>query len=246
MNTFLKISFVCLFLNITALSYADQGNARCCDDEFPKIIVQGTAKIETPADKAFFNIKLRQEDKKLDKAFEKSTEKINAISKILANYGIKKESIQNQGYTYNPLYEGKAIFSSLTKPTSYEVIYNLKVTVFPLDNLGLLFTALSDISETSILGLTYTSSNIDELKRSVLKDAAADAKQKALKLAEGAGASLGKVLRINSNAQESFAYQAYDRNMGMAKAMAETSVAPQVESGSIEVSGNCEVIYLLQ
>lgn len=248
MRTWLKIASIgfIFLLIVVSISYAAECNARCCDEEYPKLIVQGEGKIEVLADKAYFNIRVRQEDKKLERAFEESAKKINSVSDTLTSFGIKKEDIRNLGYIYHPLYEGKAIFSTVSRPTSYEVIYSLRITIYDLDKLGKILTGLSEVPETSVFGLTYTSTKIEELKREALKMAASDAKQKALKLAEGSGATLGKPIKIETQAQERFLRNVVaEERIDYAVAKLEKS-APQMESGYIEIIGNCAVSYSIQ
>jgi hypothetical protein len=248
MRVLLKMALIGFIssLVLSSISLAAECNTRCCDEEYPKLIVQGEGKIEVLSDKAYFNIRIRQEDKKLDRAFEESTKKINSVSEALASFGIKKEAIRNLGYIYHPLYEGKAIFSTLSRPTSYEVIYSLRITIYDLDKLGKILSALSEVPETTIFGLTYTSTKIEELKREALKVAASDAKQKAIKLAEGSGATLGKAIKIETHTQENFLRNVVaEERMDYAIAKLE-KVSPQMDSGYIEIIGNCTVSYLIQ
>lgn len=248
MRAWLKISAmgITAVLLLTPVLYAAECNSRCCEEEYPKLIVQGEGKIEALADKAYFNIRLRQEEKKLERAFEESAKKINAINGILTSAGIKKEDIRNLGYIYHPLYEGKPLFSTLDRPTSYEILYNLKVTTYDLDKLGKILAGLADIPETSVSGLTYTSTKIEQLKRDALKEAASDARQKALKLAEGSGAALGKALKIESRSQAQFLRgEIMEQRMDYAM-MKSAKPAPQIESGYLEISADCTVIYTLQ
>lgn len=243
---FLVVVFL-VFISLSSLEAAGEINSRCCDEEYPKIIVQGEGKVEALADKAYFSIKIRTEEKKLEKAFEESAKKINSVQEALVTFGIKKEDIQNLGYVYYPLYEGKKIFTTLDRPTSYEVIYSLKVTVYDLDNLGKILVKVSEIAETSVYGLTYTSTKIEELKREALKKAAENARERAIKLVEGAGAVLGKVIKIESREQvypvfrKDYAYE------GVAVARLEESKAvPQIESGNLEIISNCTIYFSLQ
>lgn len=227
---------------------ASECNARCCDEEYPKLIVQGQGKIEVLADKAHFNIKMRIEEKRLEGAFKESTKRINSIQQALVSMGVKKEDIQNLGYVYHPLYEGKKIFTTIDRPTSYEVVYALRVTVYAIDTLGKMLSELSDISETTVYGLTYTSTKIEDFKRDVLKEAASDARQKALKLAEGSGAVLGKVIKIENVTQGyPLARAAFEEKIVMMAYKADMAApAPQIESGAIEVTGSCIVYYAIQ
>ncbi|MGE5308052.1 MAG: SIMPL domain-containing protein [Deltaproteobacteria bacterium] len=250
MRTQLKTLVLCLVpvLLPAAFSYA-QCQSRCCEEEFPRLTVQGESRKEVLADKAYFNIRLRQEEKRLDRAFDESAKKINSISATLTSFGVKKEDIRNMGYVYHPLYEGKMLFSSVTRPTSYEIIYSLRVTIYDLGQLGKILAGLSDVPETTVFGLTYTSTKIEELKREALKEAAADARQKALKLAEGSGAALGKLMKIETNAQERFLMNrmAEERAVDtLAMAKAEMAPVPQVESGYIEILGSCSATYSVQ
>jgi len=120
------------------------------------------------------------------------------------------------------------------------------VTVFNLDELGKILTALSDTAETSVYNLEYSTTRLDELKREALKQAAADARAKAQKLAEGSGAILGKVMRIDTGAtvMPMRAY-AMDEARGVLAASMEKT-APQIESGQIEINASCTIIYSIQ
>ena len=241
------ILFILIFSSTVQIS-AQDCRTRCCEEEFAKLVINGEGRIETLADKAYFQIKVRVEEKRLTRAFESSTEKINSISNALKSFGIDKENVQNLGYIYHPLYEGKTLFSSIQKPTSYEVIYILKVTANRLEDLGKILAELSEVSETTVFGLTYTSSKIEELRQEVLKKAAADARQKATKLTEGAGATLGKVMRIESsvqlNLQQNREEAAYDGPMVM-KMVRETVASPDIEAGYLQIIGNATVTYAL-
>jgi uncharacterized protein YggE len=236
----------CALLIISLFSYAHaESNNRCCEEEYPKLVVQGEGKIETLPDKATFFIKIRVEEKKLERAFEVSTKRINSVSETLASLEVKKEDIKNLGYTYQPLYEGKKIFTTIDRPSSYEVLYTLKVAIYKLESLGKILSGLSEVQETTVYGLDFTSTKIEELKKEALKKAAADAREKAQKLAEGAGAALGKVLKIDTGAP---IYPVRSYAMRAEKAIAEQAAAPvpQIESGTIEITANCTVSYSIQ
>jgi len=245
-----RIAVMAAVLCLTALGigYGAECNSRCCDEEYPKLVAYGQGKIEIAADKAYFNIRMRTEEKSLERAFEESAKRINALQQKLVAMGIKKEDIRNLGYIYHPLYEGKNIFSTIARPTSYEVIYTLRITLYALDTLGKTLANLSEITETSVYGLTYTSTKIEELKRDVLKEAALDAKLKAAKLAEGSGATLGKVLKIQTGTEvypETKMLLREDR-LEASSFRAKSIVTPEVESGYIEVMGNVTVVYAVQ
>lgn len=240
---------ICIIL-LSAVSFvyaAGECNTRCCDEEYPRLVVQGEAKIETMPDKASFKINVRTEEKKLERAFEISTQRINSLSQQLSSNGVKKEDITNLGYVYHPLYEGKKIFTTIDRPSSYEVVYTLKITVYDMGNLGKILSGISEIPETTVYNLEYTSTKLEELKREVLKKAAMDAKEKAAKLAEGSGATLGKVMKIESAAgyypRESFAE---DRLNAFAVKREVEKAVPVIESGSLEIRGNCTVYYSIQ
>jgi uncharacterized protein YggE len=249
MKNSIKVAIIFLFVFVNFV-YAEEGcNSRCCDEEYPKLIVMGYGKIETMADKAYFNVRIRVEEKKLQRAFELSTEKINSLSEILISYGIKKEDIRNLGYVYHPLYEGKKIFSTIDRPTSYEIIYTLRVTIYNLENLGKILTSLSEITETTVSGFEYTSTKIDELRRNALKEAASDAYQKAVKLAEGAHATLGRVVKIETGVS-SYQQREYDfaeeGRLAFSKLKDETVITPTLESGYLQIEQDCTVYYAIQ
>lgn len=250
MRRLLRLGLAISIILLSAVSFgyaAGECNARCCDEEYPRIAVQGEGKIEVIPDKASFRINIRTEEKKLQRAFEVSTERINSLSEQLASNGVKKEDITNLGYVYHPLYEGKKIFTTIDRPTSYEIVYTLKITVYDMGSLGKILSGVSDVAETSVFNLEFTSTKLEELKREALKEAAIDAREKAIKLAEGAGATLGKVMKIESAAQfRPMPTYAADEGFALRSKMVAEKEAPQIESGSLEIIGNCLVYYSIQ
>ncbi len=251
MRVMLKLSiftFTLLLITVSLVYAAGECNARCCQEEYPRIIVQGEGKIEVMPDKASFKINVRAEEKKLERAFEVSTQRINSLSDQLSSSGVKKEDITNLGYVYHPLYEGKKIFTTIDRPTSYEVVYTLKITAYDMDNLGKILSGVSEVPETAVYNLEFTSTKLEELKREALKKAGIDAREKAMKLAEGAGAILGKAIKIESFAQF-HPMQTYVAEEGLdafaAKRVVEKE-APKIESGTLEILGSCVVTYSIQ
>lgn len=221
-----------------------------CDKEVPKLVVEGYGIIVADPDKVEFNINLRTEEKRLDKAFEVSTKKINSVTEVLKRFKVKDEDIKNLGYRYTPLYEGKPLFSTLNRPTSYEIIYNLKIRILNLNDLGKILMDISGVAESKVSNLNFGSTKIEELKRDALKKAAEDARLKAIKLCEGAGTSLGTALEIRTSApvfqpRMMNYYDGASEKMSYAGVAMEAAPAPEIQAGSLEITANCTITYKL-
>jgi len=254
MKKILLFILVCLsvFILINQFSFAKGENManeqvvfNCNKEEVPQLVISRTAKIEAEADKAIIYIQVVTEETKVDRASTKNKEKMNLISDILKEYQVEKKDIKTTNYNVEPLYEGKPLFSSVSRPTSYRVTNAISVNFYKLDDLGKILTRISDIENVNIYNVNFASTKIEDLKKEAVKKAAAIARVTAVELADVAGGKLGKVLRIEEYAPS----VRQVRPVEMAKAMMVPAPAERatkevvIEVGTLEVEGTCTITY---
>ena len=235
-----------ILMTVSAYPQEEEGCVFTCNKkETPKLIITRVGKIEAEPDKAAFNVDIRAEETKVDKATDKNVDRINAIIGILAQNGVEKKDIKTTNYNISPMYEGKPLFSKIQRPTSYVVTQGLRVNVYKLDTIGKMLSKISENDYINVYGLSFTSTKLEELKNEALKLAAKSARETALAVVEAAGGKLGNVLRI----EESSAGVPFRREI-MAKAdfrmaeMADRGVSEaEVEAGTLEVQAYCTITY---
>ena len=131
--------------------------------------------------------------------------------------------------------------------TGYKTIHTLMVSTTQLskggDLVDLASSAGNNQTFVDYVSFTLQDSTRDEIQKTLLKSAAAAAKLKAGKIAEGLGVALGKVL----SASESYGYN-YPQPMYLNRMAADSvsgSVPTQLSSGQIEVSASVSASYEL-
>ena len=215
---------------------------KCNKEEIPKITITQTAKIESEPDKAVLDLRITIEETKIERAYQKNTEKMNQVIDIFKSHGVEKKDIKTTAYQITPLYEGKPLFSKVHRPTSYTVSHDLSVNVFKLDSIGDIVGQVAEIESVNLESIDFTSTKLEDLKKEAFKKAAQSAHDLAMGTVSAAGGKLGKVLKIEQNSpgilrQERQAYL-------MKEAMALDAQAPaQIESGTLTIEAVCTVTY---
>jgi|GEM_PF-197991 len=120
----------------------------------------------------------------------------------------------------------------------YQTTHILSVEVEELDSGGDIIDAAVAAGATEIdyISFTLKTETRDALEKSLLEDAAADAKSKAMEIAQGLGMSLGKAVSAGESADYYYDYPRYD----YAYAMEAGSAAPStsVSPGQISVTAS--------
>jgi len=238
--------FVCLsvFVLFVQCSYSQEEQAvlNCNKDEVPKLVISRTGNVEAEPDKAIINIRIVTEEAKVGRASDKNKERINSVMNILKEYQIENKDIKTVEYSVTPLYEGKAFFSSVQRPTSYRVTNAIAVNFLKLDDIGKILNKISEIDYANVYNITFTSTKMEELKRGALKKAAESARITAMELADVAGGKLGKVLRIEEYSP--VLRQGAFQEASLMKYKAESVMADTVvEAGTLEVEAACTITY---
>lgn len=212
--------------------------------EIPKITITQTGKVEAEPDKAIVDVSFTIEEVKIQKTFDKNKEKMNQAIDILKKAGVEKKDIKTTRYEITPLYEGKPLFSKVHRPTSYVVSQSLKANIYQLDSLGEILNGISEIESARVAGIEFTSTKLDELKRTALKKAAGGAKEAALAMVEAAGGKLGKILKIEESSVIPILRERREYSQSLMKDLAvQQEMQPQVEPGTLTVQVACTVVY---
>ena len=222
---------IALILLIPCLALADALPAR------PYIQVSGHGTLSVVPDMAHVSITIEKTDKDLAAARadveRRAAQVIEAAKKIgIADHDIDAASISVwPGYRWqnnNQIYMGQ------------HVSRRIQITLRAMPRYTDLVAALIKTGVTNVSSTTLDRSDMPELRQQVLAAAVADAHKRALALAAAAGVELGTVYSITQNSVFN------PRPLVMAGRAAPTSGAADYEPGSIDVTGDVSIVYLLK
>lgn len=132
---------------------------------------------------------------KADQALTQLNEKINNVIKAVEEVGVTKENIKTQNYSLYPQYDW---INNVQTPGGYTASQLLMVKVTNLsvnkDLVSQVIAAATKAGVNQIQGVSFDSSNIEDLKQEARLKAIADAKNKAGSIASNLGVRLGKVI----------------------------------------------------
>lgn len=222
------------------------------------ITVTGMAERKVVPDEAHLNVNLNSMEVQLGTAKAAHDAKLNKLMAIVRGAGIEEKKIATQSSSTQPIYtyENDAQGNSQRLFKGYRVQTNLDVTVTDTSKLADLMDQISgagfekgaNTEWGELMSMYFTISNPEQVKEEMLVDAVANAKAKAQRLANAAGASLSRVYSISEEGAPVFRPRPMPM-MAMAKAemmggAADAAMAPP--AGEQELQSTVTVIYELQ
>lgn len=168
------------------------------------IVVKGTGTASAPVDMVVIKTTISALDLEYEDSFLYNAHKTEKFKRALTSIGHDENSIKTSDFSVTKeteqYKEGKEYKYRFI---GYRVSHRITVE-FPFTK-SLLSKTIKALSKTDVysnLDFTFTVKDKDKLKKEVLRNAAINAKEKALILAEASGVSLGEVLNIDYNWQE--------------------------------------------
>ncbi len=213
--------------------------------------VSATASQKVSPDLLVIQLHVQTDAKTAKQAVQDNAVVTAELLENLKALGLADEDIQTTSYSVDPVTET----NYTCDPRGYNCVYNYRVTGYKVTNSISLqvkdLTKGGDVIDASStagtnqtfvdsVGFTLQSETRRTLEKNLLKDAAAEAKAKAQNMAEGSGASLGKLLSVTQSS--SYYPQPLYRDYAM---VAEAAGAPKTElsAGQVEVSVTVSASY---
>lgn len=195
------------------------------------VTVSGSGDVEAVPDRAGLSVGVSSDASTAGAALAANAAKAARVLEALRSAGVAKQDLQTQDVTVSPRWDDEGDRNGFTAHSSVEV------KVRRLAQAGELLDAAVAAGATETSGPSFDRSDRAELYRAALKAAFADARAKAATLAGEAGASLGRVLRIEESSQPEQPLPMYDRMAAEAKT--------PVEPGSEQVDATVRVTFSL-
>lgn len=217
---------------------------RFINPPYRQVTINGQGRVSYNPDLAIVTIGV-QIDKaaKADEALSQLNAKMDSIIKAVKELEVIDSDIQTQNYSLYPQYDYK---DNITVVSGYNANQQLVIKVTDYENnperLNKIIAAASKAGANQIAGVTFDSSNLDELKQEARLEALKDAKEKSGPLAEAAGVELKEITSWWENYVQPSMYASYNE-YGKGGMGAGGAIDPQIGAGSREVVVEVGVTY---
>ncbi len=164
------------------------------------IRITGKGSLKLRPDLTRLTLTLQGTDPDYGETLRKSAEKGETLRGVLENLGFARDALKTLQFSVDTLYEGyqddKGVYRN--RFVGYQFQHTLKLE-FPVDDarLGRTLYALAHSGVQPEFRISYTLSDPEAAKNTLLAQAVRDAGAKAAVLAEAAGAALGGLLNID-------------------------------------------------
>lgn len=163
------------------------------------IRVTGTAQLSLRPDVTVVTMTLQGAEPEYSAALNRASREAETLRDVLERLHFEREELKTLSFHVNAEYEGYEE-SGVWKQrfTGYRFEHMLKVS-FDSENerLGEVLTALADSAVSPMLQLSFTVKDPETAKKALLSQAVADAREKALLLAEASGAKLKELQSVD-------------------------------------------------
>lgn len=183
-------------------------------------------------------------------------EKVNvAMAKItdyLEKAGINDKDIKTTNFSSSPTYQypdTKACaagypcypYEGERTISSYEVQQWTEVKIRKIDEANKILGGLGELGATNISGISFTVDDEEGYQEDARKEAIAEAKERAERLADDLGVRLGRVVSFSDGGNYPIYYKAMDATLG--RGGAESAPAPTISVGENKIISSVTIVY---
>lgn len=202
-----------------------------------QITVVGQGEVKGKPDTATVQIGVETEAPTAQEALNQNTAQTQAVQAKLTELGIAEQDLQTSNFSIFPAYDNDG-----QKVTGYRVSNMVSVTIRNLDQTGTLLDQVVQVGANSVYGISFSVDDPKQLLDQARESAMQDAKDRAAKLAQAGGASVGDVLVITENIGAESPIPVAMPAMEAAMDRAAVPVQPGEQSFTVSV----QVTYALQ
>ena len=230
----LKI-IILIILGTTFLTTNANAQTICtsCDST---LLVTGTGEVKAKPDKATITIEVSTRGKTANEAVSSNATLAQKLLNTLVKSGIAEKDIQTLNVNVFPVYKDKPNFQPVDSVIiGYEATNSLIATVRKINDVGNTIDLIVSIGDYTIQGIAFALENDKSPKGEALKDAVADALEKAQIVTESAGTAIKGIKKIS-----------VDNNFVSSGLLAATSKdSTPILPGDLTVSASVSIEYII-
>lgn len=204
------------------------------------ITISADAKVTAAPDIAMTSVGMISKGKTVAEAQQENTKVMNGLIERMKALGIDEKDIQTNNYNIYPQYnfteqDGQVL-------TGYEVNQSVQVKIRDVQKANQVLAAAGEAGANNVGGLQFTIDNPEVYLAEARQKALDKVAEKRESLEESLGVQLGDVISYYESEGGNGMYASY--NKGVAEeAMGGAVPAPSIQSGSMDIVMNINVIY---
>ena len=210
------------------------------------IRVTGRGQLKLRPDTTRITVQLDGLHEDYAETLRRSSDDTDVLKTVLSGFGFERSDLKTLSFGVDPEYEGYQDTDGTYKQRfrGYRFRHALKVE-FPSDNerLGKILYALACCPVCPELRLSYTVSDPEAAKNTLLEKAVADAREKAVLLARAAGVVLGELRSIDYSRLEIEFDSRPMRSAVMNAKAADSSFSMDLEPDDIQVNDTVTAVW---
>lgn len=206
------------------------------------VTASGEGKQVAAPDEAEMSFGVTAQGTNAEETLAEASKKSDAIVEAVKEAGIPEDDIQTAGVNLSPEYDYKS--SEVPRIVGYQASVQVRVTVRDITKVGDVINAASAAGATDMSGPSFMLSEDSEARSAAIEDAVADAKARAETMAAAAGKSVGEVISLAESGINVPVLYGTQRALGDSVAAAEA--APEIQTGTLDVTANVTVVFELK
>jgi uncharacterized protein len=164
----------------------------------PSIVTTGEAVVRRAPDQAFVTIAVETRARSPRDAQRVNAEGMTAVQQRLATAGVPKDAIRTTGYAIQQEFD---FANGRRTPREYVARNGLEIRLDAVERTGDILDVVVQAGATNVSGVRFDVKDRAAVEREALRLAVVDARARADALAEGAGRTVDRVLRIDDSRQ---------------------------------------------
>lgn len=206
------------------------------------ISVSGTGEIKVEPDVAYVTLGVVTQAKTAEEAQSENAKTMEQLYNVLQNeFNLEEKDMKTSGFRVNPQY----VYQEGVEPLiqGYEASHNIKVTYRELDKIGELLDAASKAGINQINQVQFANEHAKEHELEAMKEAMANARQKAEVLAAEEGLTIKGVQQISQNSYVGNSVYGESVGMSMDTMMKFDGASTSISTGEVVISTQVQVVY---
>lgn len=209
-----------------------------------EITVMGTGKVQTKPDIAQYSLGVTTGPQSTAAiAMKILTDKFNGVLTAVKSQGVKADDIKTTNLSINPVYDWSNGRQTLK---GFEASENIEIKIRDLNKVGDILAQSAVQGANQAGNLQFTIDDPEKLQTEAQKNAITDAQDKAKELTKSLGVSLGRVKTFSSTASSPDVYRSFSNTVPMAAGGLDAAKAPEVPTGTQEITANVTIVYELK
>ncbi len=227
-----------------------------------EISVSGEGKAYLKPDVATISFGVSTEAMKSQDVVNKNNEKMNAVINAVKKAGVDEKDIQTTYYNLTPLYDYPPVVypagavksdMAISNPyymgggrvfRGYSLEQQVSVKIRNFDIINTVLDSATSAGANTVGQLNFTVDNPEKARSEARAEAIKNAREKLMSMAKDSGLSVGKLVNI-SEGYNNYP-QPYGYSMGGAMLEKDSSVAPQIQAGQMEITSQVTLTYQIR